>query len=292
MPASRRAMVMPGLAAMLAGCSPLALLDATVPGTGRLAEAGMPYGPDPRQRLDVWVPSGAPGPHPLVVWFYGGSWRRGERAEYRFVAEALAAGGVATVIPDYRLYPAGAFPGFLEDAAAAIAWAASHAGALGADPRAIFVAGHSAGAHIALMLALDPRWLAGAGFDRGRLAGAIGLAGPYDFLPLTDPAVAAVFAAAPDLRATQPITFADASAPPLLLLTGAADQVVGPGNALRLAARVNAAGGNAEVQGYPGLGHIGLLTALAPLFRGRAPVADDMLRFIAAHAPGRPVMRS
>ena len=180
--------------------------------------------------------------------------------------------------------PTPPFPGFVEDAAAATAWAATRAAECGADPGKVFLAGHSAGAHIAMLLALDARRLAQAGYDRARLAGAIGLAGPYDFLPIQDPKVRAVFAAAPDLRETQPITFADAAAPPLLLLTGADDTTVGPYNSENLAAKIHAAGGQAALRRYDGIGHAGILTALTPLFRGRAPVAEDMLAFIAARS--------
>lgn len=277
------ATLLPG-ASLLAGCAPLDLLDALVPGGGMQAERGIPYGPLPRQRLDLYRPAVEgpwPMPWPMVVWFYGGAWRTGDRAGYRFVAAALAERGIATVVPDYRLYLEGAFPVFVEDAAAATAWAATQAAARGADPDAIFLAGHSAGAHIALLLALDARRLARAGWDRARLAGAIGLAGPYDFLPIRDPEVQAVFAAARDLRETQPIAFADAGAPPLLL-HGAEDRTVLPANSARLAARITAAGGQAELRCYPDLAHLGILLALAPPFRSRGPVLADMAGFVAA----------
>ena len=257
----------------LGGCAPLRVLDATVPSGGLRTETGLAYGPHPRQLLDVWRPEQPTGP--VVVWFYGGAWRTGDRADYRFVAVALARAGIVTVIPDYRLYPDAPFPAFVEDAAAATAWAAER------FPGPVFLAGHSAGAHIAMLLALDARRLARAGYDRGRLAGAIGLAGPYDFLPIQDPEVQAVFAAATDPHDTQPITFADAAAPPLLLLTGEDDTTVGPYNSANLAAKV---GGRATLRRYPGIGHAGILTALTPLFRTRAPVAEDMLAFIAARS--------
>jgi acetyl esterase/lipase len=282
MPLTRRT-ALAGSLLFGAGCSPLAVLDATVPDGGLRAERGISYGPLPRQRLDVWyAPARFTGPRPLVIWFYGGGWRAGERAGYRFVAAALAQHGIITVIPDYRIYPEAIWPAFMQDGAAAAAWAMQRIAALGADPQRVFLAGYSAGAHIALLLALDPRWLARAGADRATLAGAIGLSGPYDFLPLPDPFTAQIFADATDLRETQPISFADASAPPLLLLTGAIDTTVRPGNSERLAARINAAGGRARVVEYPGIGHIGAVTALTPLFRGRAPVLQDMLAFIAA----------
>jgi len=155
----------------------------------------------------------------------------------------------------------------------------AHARELGADPARIFVLGHSAGAYDAAMLALDPRWL---GADRSRLAGVIGLAGPYDFLPITDPDVIPVFAPVNDGPASQPITYVDGSNPPMLLLAGTADQTVNPRNTERLAARIREKGGPVQSKLYPGIGHIGILTAFAPLFQGRAPVLEDVWRFIAA----------
>lgn len=271
-------------AVLLAGCSAADLLNATVQRNGVAVERGIAYGDGPRRMLDIYRP-GAAGPHPLVVFLYGGSWRTGDRGIYGFVATPLAARGAVVVVPDYRLYPEVAFPGFLQDCAQAVAWAVAHAGALGADPKRVFIVGHSAGAYNAAMLALDGRWLAQAGLDRTRIAGVAGLAGPYDFLPITDPDIIPVFAPAGDGPASQPVTFVDGHNPPLLLLAGDADRRVRPGNTRSLAARVAAAGGAVQSRTYPGLGHVGIVTAFAPLFRWQAPVLDDMWRFIAAQRP-------
>lgn len=272
-------------AVLLAGCSAASLLNATVRRNGVTVERGAAYGDGPRRVLDIYRPGDAAGPLPLVVFLYGGRWRTGDRGIYGFVATPLAARGAVVVVPDYRLYPEVAFPGFLQDSAQAVAWAVAHAGALGADPRRVFVVGHSAGAYNAAMLALDPRWLAQAGLDRARLAGAVGLAGPYDFLPITDPDIIPVFAPVGDGPASQPVSFADGHNPPLLLLAGDADRTVRPGNTRSLAARVAAAGGPVQSRIYPGLGHVGIVTAFAPLFRWQAPVLDDVWRFI---TEGRP----
>ncbi len=270
---------------LLAGCSAAGLLNATVQRNGVTVEHGIAYGDGPRRVLDIYRPGGAAGPHPLVVFLYGGSWRTGNRETYGFVAMPLAARGAVVVVPDYRLYPETAFPGFLQDNAQAIAWAVAHAGALGADPQRVFIVGHSAGAYNAAMLALDGRWLAQAGLDRAQITGMVGLAGPYDFLPITDPDIIPVFAPVGDGPASQPVTYVDGRNPPLLLLAGDADQRVRPRNTRSLAARVAAAGGPVQSRIYPGLGHIGIVTAFTPLFRWRAPVLDDVWRFIAAQRP-------
>ncbi len=103
----------------------------------------MPYGAQSRQKLDVFQPLGAGNDAPLVVFFYGGSWTRGERADYRFIGEALAAHGVAAVIADYRLSPAVRYPQFLDDCAQAVKWTFAHAAELSADASRIFRAPYS-----------------------------------------------------------------------------------------------------------------------------------------------------
>ena len=220
---------------------------------------------------------------PLVVFLYGGSWRMGDKATYPFVAAPLARRGAVVVAPNYRLYPEVRFPAFLQDNAAAVAWAIGHAAEYGADPRHVFIVGHSAGAYNAAMLALDPALLLAAGVRREALAGVVGLAGPYDFLPMTDPDIIPVFAPVNDGPASQPINYVDGRNPPMLLLAGDADTTVRPRNTTALAARIAAAGGPVSSRIYPGVGHIGLVLAFAPLFRGKAPVLDDVWAFIAAH---------
>jgi len=267
-------------AAVLGGCSPTDILNATVPHDGVTVDRDIAYGDGPRRRLDVYRGKDSAGPHPLVVFLYGGSWRTGSRGIYGFVGIPLAARGVVVVIPDYRLYPEVVFPDFLDDNAQAVAWAITHAAELGADPHRVFIVGHSAGAYNAAMLAVDPRWLAHAGVDRAQIAGVAGLAGPYDFLPMTDPDILPVFAPVDDGPASQPVNYVDGRNPALLLLAGDADTTVRPANTRSLAARVAAAGGRVQSRIYPGLGHVGIITAFAPLFNRRAPVLDDVWRFI------------
>ena len=174
------------LPALLTACSGVDLLNATVATDTYRRTQDLAYGPDARQRLDVYQPAAITQRAPMVVFFYGGSWSSGERADYRFVGEALASSGIVAVVADYRLSPAFRYPVFVQDSAQALRWAFEHAADYGADPARIFVMGHSAGAYNAAMLALDARWLAAVGLAPKRLAGWIGLAGPYDFLPIVD----------------------------------------------------------------------------------------------------------
>lgn len=285
MTTTRRWMMIAGLAsvAALAGCSRLGTLNGlndVTPGdsgTDKL-RTDIAYGNDPRQTLDIYAPTGA-RKAPVVVFFYGGSWNSGRRQDYAFAARALAARGFVTVVPDYRLVPQARYPAFVEDGAPAVAWTAKNIADYGGDPGHIGVSGHSAGAYIALMLALDGRWLAKAGAP-GVIKAAVGLAGPYDFLPFEPGGAAeAAFGQPPDLRDTQPIAHVRADAPPVLLLTGTDDTTVRPRNAVALAAALTKAGADARVVTYPGIGHIGIILAVSKPFRGKAPVLGDTAAF-------------
>ncbi|MBN8925351.1 MAG: alpha/beta hydrolase [Rhodospirillales bacterium] len=266
-------------AAFGAACSPVTLLNATAP--REEVATDLPYGPGPRHRLDVYVPT-SPDPAPVVVFFYGGGWENGSRGMYRFLGASLAAAGLVCVIPDYRLWPEAGFPAFIEDGAAAIAWTRANAAAHGGDPERLFVMGHSAGAQIATLLSLDARWLEPVGMNPNRdLRGVVGLSGPYDFLPLRDPTLQAIFGPPDTWPESQPINFVGPDAPPAFLGTGGDDTTVLPRNTLRLAERLRAAGDSVEVEVYPGVGHAPLIGAFAGLLRSIAPVRRDVLRFIA-----------
>jgi acetyl esterase/lipase len=267
----------------LSACSPAGLLNATVPTGGLTIERDVPYGTLPRETLDIYRPAKARGGAaglPVVVFFYGGSWNSGSKAIYPFVAATLARTGAIVVVPDYRLYPAVKYPDFVRDCARAVAWVQANPARTGTG--GLFLMGHSAGAYNAMMLGLDPAWLREAGAAPSRIAGVIGLAGPYDFLPITDPEIKPIFpGAGPE---SQPITYASAQAPPVLLLAGRDDQQVRPRNSIALAGRVEDAGGRARLILYPGLGHVGLVTAIAPAFQWRAPVLHDIVTFL-RHTP-------
>lgn len=268
-------------ACSLAACSPAGVLNATVPSYGETVQRDVPYAPGPRRSLDIYRPARPTGP--LVVFLYGGGWDSGDKADYAFVARPLAARGAVVVVPDYRLTPTASYPAFLQDNAAAVAWALAHAAELGADPSRVFVVGHSAGAYDALMLATDPEWLTAAGTSRDRLAGVVGLAGPYAFLPSGDPQAVRAFGPPGEdanVPANQPAAYVDGRAPAMLLLAGTEDTTVQPRNTIELTRLVKAAGGAVESKLYPGIGHVGLVTAMAPVFSGRAPVLDDVWQFV------------
>jgi acetyl esterase/lipase len=270
-------------AVALAGCSPLVLLNAAATGKGFSRQGDIAYGPLPRQKLDIYVPDAAVGrPVPVVVFFYGGGWESGKRQDYRFVGAALASRGVMAVVADYRIYPQVVFPAFVEDAAMAVKWTQDHAGQSGGDAKRLFLMGHSAGAHIAAMLALNKQYLRSAGADPAAVAGLIGLSGPYDFLPLKTETRKKIFGD-PAPRNTQPIDFVTADAPPALLITGSADTTVDPGNSRRLAAALESVGRRVEYRVYPDIGHGRVVAGFSPPLSRGVPVTEDVLRFIGSH---------
>jgi acetyl esterase/lipase len=280
---SRRT-ALPGVWALfLAGCSRLGFLAANMPAAfgSYKRHANIAYGPDPQQRLDVYVPQrAAVEPRPVVVFWHGGRWREGDKADYRFVGAALAESGYLTLVANYRHYPQVKMPGFMHDAAQAALWAAAHANEYGGARERLYLMGHSAGAHLAALLALNPRYFAAAGQAAPRIAGVIGLSGPYDFLPLLEPDVQDMFGPPELYPQSQPINFVRADAPPMLLVHGLNDETVLPKNARNLATALGALGVPVSLRLYSKLSHADTVAALAALLRGRAATLADIRGFV------------
>jgi acetyl esterase/lipase len=269
------------LALTLAACSPLSAVNAVSPnGPTQLAQ-GIPYGVGERHLLDIYRPQGETGQAPVIVFFYGGNWVSGTRKDYAFVGRALAARGFVVVVPDYRLYPKVSYPDFLDDAAQAVAWTERSIGQYGGNPRQVFLMGHSAGAYNAAMVALDRRWLGRQGLQPASLRGWIGLAGPYDFLPVQNPTTRPVFHA-PDTPAdSQPVAHVSASAPPALLIAANKDDLVNPvRNTGGLAARLRNAGVPVREIYYDGVGHATLVASLSSTLQRLAPTLDAVEAFV------------
>jgi acetyl esterase/lipase len=268
-----------GLPLLASACSPARIAGALTPRAGTETREGLAYGPLPRQRLDLVMPAGITNRTPLVVFFHGGGWTGGARGDYGFLARTLAAQGIAVAVPDYRLWPEGRWPDFVEDGARAVAWLQAEM-----PERPVFIMGHSAGGFIAAALLLDPRWLAAAGSSRAGLAGGVLLAAPIAWQPDEEPTIS-IFAGAPGGRIAAVARPEDlAGAPPMLLLHGADDRVVGPFHSEDLARDLRAAGRPVTLQVYPGVEHVGVLSAMAAPVRAlglaRAPVFEEVVGFV------------
>lgn len=286
-----RGALAPMLASMLAGCASTAIhaLNALEPAGSVNVTKDVAYAVGPRHSLDVYAPKHPKAGAPVVVFLYGGGWDSGDKAMYRFVGAALATHGYVAVLPDYRVYPVARYPDFLVDSAAAVRWARDHAREYGGDPTRLFLMGHSAGAYNAVMLGLDRRWLGAVGMDPNRdLAGVVGLAGPYDFLPLKSPELMDIFGPEDQRPQTQPINHVGPGAPPMFLAHDLGDRVVYPRNTQNLAAKLTAAGDPVETRYYNGLDHARLVGVIATPLRFMAPVFKDLTAFIDAHATTTP----
>lgn len=271
------------LIGLLAACSPLKLLNSLTPGSTFIKTRDVAYGSDPRQKLDIYQPRQAVPGAPVVVFFYGGSWNSGSRSDYDFVGEALASRGMVVVIADYRLYPQVRYPAFLEDGARAVAWTHEHIGEFGGAPQRLYLMGHSSGAYNAAMLALDARWLAQVGLSPQIIKGWIGLAGPYDFLPIRNTEVRPVFFYPDSPVDSQPINHVSQGAPPALLIAANQDSLVNPQrNTGGLANKLRAAGVPVQEFYFARPGHATLVATLSRPLRGLAPVLERVSGFVEA----------
>ena len=277
------------LPSLLTACSAVDVLNATVCTSTYQRTESIAYGPEGgaqgRQKLDVYQPANgtnlAAGRAPMVVFFYGGSWSSGDRADYLFVGEALASQGIVAVIADYRLSPSVRYPAFLEDSALAMRWAFDHAEQYGANPAKVFVMGHSAGAYNAAMLALDKRWLGAVDLSPARLAGWIGLAGPYDFLPIGDAKTQVAFNWPNTPADSQPLVFASRASPPALLLAPTNDTVVSAKRStVAMANKLRISGVKVQSELFDTVSHITLVASMAAVLRGRAPVLERVTAFV------------
>jgi acetyl esterase/lipase len=267
-------------AAVLCSCSGFSFFVANAPNSfGSFHRTSdQSYGGDARQQLDVYAPL-RPSHRLVVIFFYGGTWSSGKKSDYAFVGAALAERGYVTVIPDYRLYPEVRFPAFVEDGARAVAWVQQHARDFGGDPDRLVLMGHSAGAHLAALLALNPSYLAAAGVRPHSIAGFIGLSGPYALVPDTD-TLRTIFAAPYSPSDWQPVRFADRTAPPTLLLHGADDKVVYRAHTEKLRDALIAQGVAVETHLYPGRGHADTIGSFSVVARYRTPALKQTLAFL------------
>lgn len=276
-----RALAAAILAALAASCVSIGAFNARTPHDAGVERAGvdLSYGEGPRRTLDVYRPETRPTRAPVIVFFYGGGWSSGAKGDYTFAGDAFAAQGFVTFVPDYRIYPEVRFPDFVEDAASALRWVQANAARYGGDPNRIVLVGHSAGAHIAMLAALDPRYAEQANFDRSAIRGVVGIAGPYGFDNFNMPLLRNVFGSAEEPMSTMPVHFVGRDAPPILVLHGDRDRRVPVMSTQRMFNVANSAGQQAEIKIYPGIDHPGIMQAVAVARRDEAPVLRDTVEF-------------
>lgn len=270
-----RGLALAAVVVLVSACQPAGVLNAMLDESAYRLRGDLAYGSHPRQRLDLYEPASRPARDALVVFVYGGNWRRGDKHTYRFVAHALTALGYRVAVPDYRLYPDVTWPAFVDDVADALAWLTRADGPAAGAP--LILVGHSAGAHTAALIATDPRYAERAGLA-APIASFVGLAGPYD-LPFTEP-VKPVFAPLEQPDPVKPLGHAPGRIPRALLLHGADDETVVPRHSRRFAEALEAAGVPVTLKVYEGVGHVALVAALAAPLRWLAPTHADVAAWL------------
>jgi arylformamidase len=181
------------------------------------------FGADPYQRLLVFRP-----PHPdgrLLLFWHGGGWTSGYKEWMSFMAPAFTAAGVTFVSAGYRLAPGHLFPTGLADCASAVQWVVRHAEDHGADPRRIFIGGHSAGGHYAALLSVNRRTMKSLDLREDTIRGCLPLSGVFEFGASSGMSMRPRFLgpdAANDVAAS-PIRQIEPPAPPFLVACGSND---------------------------------------------------------------------
>lgn len=280
-----RRFALAAVALAVTACSPTSALNTVVPSGSYEQHQDIAYADDPRQQMDIYLPTQTPHKSTVVVFVYGGSWEEGDKQDFEFIGQAFARLGYVTVIPNYRLYPQVEFPDFVDDIALALTTLPSKLDAYDICPsgREIILAGHSAGAHTAALIATDHQYLQrqqinGADSNDVELSALIGLAGPYD-LPLEHERVRDKFTNVEGDEAN-PIALATSQAPPTLLIHGESDTVAKPEHAVKFAERLSELGVYAELHTYSRRRHVDLVASLASPLRFWTPAYDDIQAFL------------
>lgn len=272
------------LLVFLSGCSPLAYINFQ---TSRNLEVvkDIPYGSEARQLLDVYTRPDVPSKG-VVIFVHGGYWDSGSKNDYPFLADSFIEAGYTTVVVGYRLVPTVTFPSYVEDVALAVKWTVDNITQYAGNAERIFLMGHSAGAHIAALVAFDQRYLQRLELAPTTLKGFVGLAGAYNFLPVAPDDVRSIAALGPleTYPDTQPINFVDKNDPPAFLGYTPADRVVNPNNTISFAAKIREVGGEVEERSYDGVDHTTILGTLARASRFfNAEILEDIRAFLESH---------
>lgn len=274
---------------LLGGCSALQVVNSVSKIYTVDVKENIAFGEDPKLKYDLYLPDTASEEFdatPVIVFFYGGSWNRGDKSEYEFVGRRLASMGYIAAVPNYRLYPEVKYPAFLEDGALSIA----HLKKELAKPeyrdrkpaQQFIMMGHSAGAYNAAMLALDPRWLESSGLThQTSIQGFIGLAGAYNIYPINDVEVRPVFDHPNYPPKSQPIDYTAKASVPSLILTPETDTLVSiERNSEALHTALKSAGNQTILQTIEGTDHVTIVGTLSPLLFFKGSTSKPIEKFV------------
>lgn len=284
---SRPALVLAGtltLGLTLAACSQQSAqstLNRVVSTGGLTVTQNVPYGPDARNRMDVYAPQNARNA-PVVLFIHGGSWENGDKDGHKFVGESLARAGYVTAVMSYRLAPQNRYPTYVQDSALALKVLRDRATSFGGDPDDLFVSGHSAGAFNAVEVVDNERWLREAGVPVFAVRGVIGIAGPYSY-DFREFASRRAFPEGATPDQVMPDRHVRPDAPPHLLLVAANDTTVYPQNAINMESALKKAGVPVTRTVLPRLNHITIMAAVARPLTLLGGTRQAMIDFIEKH---------
>jgi acetyl esterase/lipase len=276
-----------GLAVLLVGgvavayvIAPLPVFNALMikdPGA-KLIARNIAYGENPRQRYNLFAPEQGNN-FPLLIFVQGGAWQFADKEGYDFVGHAFASKGYLTAVIDYRLVPEVQYPAFVDDTAKAVAHMRAEAVKHGGDPTRVYLVGHSAGAYNIIQAMLNPAFAA----EMQNVKAAAGMAGPYKFVPLTDPRAIKAFSNFLPVEDTQPEAFLKPDQPPILLIHGSDDTEVLPASSEYFYKEIKKVTSRVEQRIYPNTNHVSILGDLSRPFRYRSNTFPDIIAFFAKH---------
>jgi acetyl esterase/lipase len=213
------------------------------------------YGKDAKQGLDLYFPKDKPNKAPVFLFFHGGGFREGDRAQYGFVAEPFAEQGVITAVASYRLTGDGfKYPSQTQDARAAFIWVYKHIAQFGGDPQRIYVGGHSAGAILSAEIGVNRHWMRTAGIPQHVFRGMIPISGPYDLRTPGRKGEGDVYTPTPQLQAAaSPLLHISDPVPASIIAVGSTEAYVASSE--ELAERLKASGAQAVFLSLNGEDH-------------------------------------
>jgi acetyl esterase/lipase len=215
---------------------------------------------------------------PVLIFFYGGGWRWGDKAYFKFVADSFVDKGYVVVIPNYTLYPAAKYPEFVKDGAKAVAWVQQNIAKHGGDIDNLFVTGHSAGAYIAAMVAFNDQYLAAENQSTSIIKAMAGISGPYNFTPKEQEYID-VFGEE-NFDDMKILNHVNGNEPPALLIHSEGDTTVGLFNHELMVEALKAKQDSVETLIYgKDITHVKALMKLHPWFAKEVNVAADIDAF-------------
>jgi acetyl esterase/lipase len=223
-----------------------------------------------KHKLDLYLPKDKKN-FPVMVFIHGGAWRSGDRSMYAAVGNSFAKAGIGVAIPSYRLMPKSPHPAQIRDVAEAFAWVYQNAGQYGGDSKRIYLAGHSAGGHLAALLALDGAYLKEHAIPPSAIRGVAALSGVYDVSRLPE------FESDKGAPDGSPARYVHPQAPPFLITYCQWDYLGLPRQARDFAAALKKAFVGTQLLYIPGENHI---AEIVDIWKDDDPIARAILNFI------------